>query len=1574
MKIKLPLSILFIFLFSGIVKAQTLYDVVLGTDNIPVTEVQFEFNGNTITQTNGFGTASTPAANQTNLPVLMNYLKIDDGGGTIKTLDFFNALGSFVTNNNFTTAATGVGVYNEGVKTEVKDGVSAWEDAMQDMVNSRNALNYLYYDGVSNIPPANDFDILWKKALTDDDHLVVSERFGNTFFSVTPLDANGNPIASARTLRFGFTQGPNNGGGSTTGNGSRKYDWNIGYGSAGQNASQPQYFSVVDVELFNSPSAIYGFRIDNNGEADVKFYGISDDTFIDNPTNPIVPGITGNVFNDLDQLDDNTVDGNGISTPSGIQLYVSLVDSSNNILSTIPVENDGSYEFLENVDKNTNYTIVLHTTPTGTNTPNLPANWSNTGENQGTSAGNDGNTNGIISVSVGTEIETEVNFGIIQLGSIGDTVWYDADGDGTLNGTENGLEGATVTLDPGTPGDISDDVTTTTDANGDYLFDNLPADDYTVSVNTSTVTGGLPANVTTDDLTPTYDNDGTASVSRSDVTLGAGEDNLDQDFGYSSRCSIGATVGVVTANDPDADGINNSCDLDDDNDGILDEDEGCGNAVSTFPNATKGYLFQGNPTKVYLVDLTTGVSTPHKDLTFQANAVAANEADNLFWAVNRTANNVVLIDPTTFNIVETLPISTSAYSGAYDPIKKQYVITTSSKVTVIDADPSSATYKTEISSFSAGGFNVSDIAFNASDGNFYGVANNTSNLYKFDTTNEVSSLVGSVVNLPSGIYGAVYSTLDGKIYLGNNGSGVIYLLELRNGLTVTAFSNGPASGTNDGAKVLNVDLTGNQVCLDTDGDGIPNSQDLDSDGDGCLDVEESGGLDLNNDGIIDGTGFDADGLVTGGTGGYNGTEGKETIAHQLSIDTPPSDQTVGTGQSATFTVVGSADMATNYLSGNPVYDSPGNASGRILYQWYLGDPNNGGTLLNNAGIYSGVNTTSLTINPTTNSLDGNEYYVKLTHLDKVCLEEIASAKLTVLPGSIGDTVWYDANKDGSNVGENGLEGATVTLDPGTPGDASDDVTTTTDANGNYLFDNLPPGDYTVTVDASTVTSGLPAGVTASDLAETFDNDGIGTANTSDVTLGLGANNLDQDFGYYAPSSIGDTVWYDANKDGSNLGENGLEGATVTLDPGTPGDASDDVTTTTDANGNYLFDDLVVGDYTVSVDLSTVTGGFPAGVTIADLDQTFDNDGTGTANTSDVTLVAGEDNLDQDFGYYAPSSIGDTVWYDANKDGSNVGENGLEGATVTLDPGTPGDASDDVTTTTDVNGNYLFDDLVAGDYTVSVDLSTVTGGFPAGVTIADLDQTYDNDGTGTANASDVTLADGEDNLDQDFGYYAPASIGDTIWYDADKDGSDVGENGLEGATVTLDPGTPGDASDDVTTTTDVNGNYLFDDLVAGDYTVSVDLSTVTGGLPAGVTIADLDQTYDNDGIGTANASDVTLADGEDNLDQDFGYYAPASIGDTIWYDADKDGVQGVGENGLPGITVTLDPGTPGDASDDIITTTAPDGTYLFDNLPAGNYTITVDPTTVTAGIPSGVTASDLVSTFDADGIATPNTSD
>jgi LPXTG-motif cell wall-anchored protein len=116
--------------------------------------------------------------------------------------------------------------------------------------------------------------------------------------------------------------------------------------------------------------------------------------------------------------------------------------------------------------------------------------------------------------------------------------------------------------------------------------------------------------------------------------------------------------------------------------------------------------------------------------------------------------------------------------------------------------------------------------------------------------------------------------------------------------------------------------------------------------------------------------------------------------------------------------------------------------------------------------------------------------------------------------------------------------------------------------------------------------------------------------------------------------------------------------------------------------------------------------------------------------------------------------------------------------------------------------------------------------------------------------------------------------------------------------------------------------------------------------------------------TGFSHDVTLASGEENSTIYAGMSIPsASLGHLVWYHVDGDGVQDPGEPGVGGVVVQLL-----DATGAVIATTvtavpsfASDpaaGTYSFDNLPHGAYTIGADP----VSLPPGMT----VSTFDPDG--------
>jgi hypothetical protein len=74
---------------------------------------------------------------------------------------------------------------------------------------------------------------------------------------------------------------------------------------------------------------------------------------------------------------------------------------------------------------------------------------------------------------------------------------------------------------------------------------------------------------------------------------------------------------------------------------------------------------------------------------------------------------------------------------------------------------------------------------------------------------------------------------------------------------------------------------------------------------------------------------------------------------------------------------------------------------------------------------------------------------------------------------------------------------------------------------------------------------------------------------------------------------------------------------------------------------------------------------------------------------------------------------------------------------------------------------------------------------------------------------------------------------------------------------------------------------------------------------------------------------------------------SSVGDTVWYDYDHNGVQDSGEGGIPGVTVELRDDN-GNVIDTVVTDQ--DGHYLFGNLPSGTYQVTI----VNSTLPPGVT--------------------
>ncbi|MEM1335531.1 MAG: SdrD B-like domain-containing protein, partial [Actinomycetota bacterium] len=420
--------------------------------------------------------------------------------------------------------------------------------------------------------------------------------------------------------------------------------------------------------------------------------------------------------------------------------------------------------------------------------------------------------------------------------------------------------------------------------------------------------------------------------------------------------------------------------------------------------------------------------------------------------------------------------------------------------------------------------------------------------------------------------------------------------------------------------------------------------------------------------------------------------------------------------------------------------------------------------------------------------------------------------------------------------------------------------------------------------------------------------------------------LEQVFGYTGAGSIGDALWLDVEADGTrDLGEAGLPGALVTLtwagEDGVFGTADDVVfpTQTTAPDGNYLFENLPAGEFQVDV------AGTPAG-----LFPTADPDG-GSDDTSQLTLSPGEVDLDQDFGYVGrvidgvSAGVGDTIFIDLDGDGvQDVGEPGVEGVTVTVVTagvdGVLGTADDiTITTETDENGQYLVTGLPSGPTSVTYDVDDLPDGY---VPDSDLDG-------GDLVTATVDLGEGETRLDVDFGIVGDATITGTVWTDLDADGViDAGEAGIPGVQVEVTwAGPAGPVT--IIVTTDDQGRWSLDDIPPGDWTTQVVLATVP---------PELVPTTPTDGSVT-----IPLG-GTGNVDN--GFVPGGTIGDTVFDDPNRNGTQDPGENGVPGVVVIL---IDGDGNEVERTTTGPDGTYEFDDLPPDDYIVRVEQPTLPEGV-------------------------
>ena len=548
-------------------------------------------------------------------------------------------------------------------------------------------------------------------------------------------------------------------------------------------------------------------------------------------------------------------------------------------------------------------------------------------------------------------------------------------------------------------------------------------------------------------------------------------------------------------------------------------------------------------------------------------------------------------------------------------------------------------------------------------------------------------------------------------------------------------------------------------------------------------------------------------------------------------------------------------------------------------------------------------------------------------------------------------VWNDADNDGVfDNNESGIAGVTITLSGTDDRGIVTPRTVTTQADGSYSFDRLRPGEYVLAETQPAFLS--PAGRRYLDgldrdgsLAngDASINDRISSINIRSSTLGSAYN-----FAEITEANISGYVYNDSNNDGQRVGEAGIAGVVLSLTGiNDLGELVQLSTTSASSNGYYEFSGLrpsnLVG-YTITQ--TTSAAGYLDGIdSVGTAGGTLSND-----RFSAIVFSAGTNGTEYNFGELPPSSISGTVFVDLNNDGTqDTGELGLADVWLQLTGVDDRGQAISLIARTDSQGQYLFDNLRPSNlsgYTITQ--TTSVAGYLDGIdSVGTAGGTLSND-----RFSAIVFSAGTNGTEYNFGELPPSSISGTVFVDLNNDGTqDTGELGLADVWLQLTGVDDRGQAVSLSTRTDSQGQYLFDNLRPSNlvgYTIT-QTTSAAGYLDGIDSVGTVGGTLSNDRF-----SAIVFVAGTNGTEYNFGELPPSSISGTVFVDLNNDGAQDTGELGLADVWLQL---TGVDDRGQVVTLstrTDSQGQYLFDNLRPSNlsgYTIT--QTTSVAGYLDGI---------------------
>ena len=532
--------------------------------------------------------------------------------------------------------------------------------------------------------------------------------------------------------------------------------------------------------------------------------------------------------------------------------------------------------------------------------------------------------------------------------------------------------------------------------------------------------------------------------------------------------------------------------------------------------------------------------------------------------------------------------------------------------------------------------------------------------------------------------------------------------------------------------------------------------------------------------------------------------------------------------------------------------------------------------------------------------------------DAVTLEEgksVSGGDVGLAPSArLALTVFQDSNGDGKRGDyDRGVPGIEVTLLEGeTPLDS-----TSTDSDGKAAL-YARAGRYTVRVT-------LPAGYGISDgsvQSRTVDLDvSFATGEEEALTLAV------------APvGALGGRVFEDMDNDGiMGDGDPGVAGVPVRIEGNRTGTVRE---ITTDETGEYLFDFLPDDMYTISATL-------PEGMLYARYSQTggdLRSIFTGSNITREFPVRDAARVMDKNIGVVENGVISGVAFLDLNYNGRlDEGEPGYAGVTVEALRGSGSESQGK--TETGEDGAFRLEGLRGGDYQLRAILPDDGSIFSvtAEGAASEVNRFEQRSTRREFTIGGLTLSSGGETTAL-VGVARIASVSGVVFEDAGYDGV-LGEEDkrLSGIRVYAVDASGQSAAD---AATNGRGEYTLTGLMPGVYTVEVQRK-------AGYGFTRLRPAEDGGSHVTALVgemgvtAEMDIAMGEAVTGVNAGMLPASTVSGVFFHDVNDNGLRDENEIGMLGAEVRL---VSEDGEIDLTQTPAEDGTYFFDGVMPGRYTL------------------------------------